>query len=110
MSDPTGTVDEVHDFLGLPRHPLRSYPATNTRRPVSALGARIARLGITDVIPSPLRRLGKRFVHRVSPPRTRTLTTKERARIHDMLRDDMIKLADHYAIDVGRWGFDREPM
>jgi hypothetical protein len=50
-------------------------------------------------------RLGRALSRFSKPAEKRRLTEKERAAIHDMLRDDMAEFGRVYGFPVGKWGF-----
>lgn len=106
---PERMLRKVYGFLGLSYHWPEQQRKTNGRQPVSALQAHAERLGISDMLPAPVRRAGKRLLHRISPPTVRTLTARQRQHVHEALEGDMARLARDYGVDVARWGFTPSP-
>ncbi len=108
-SDPRGLMLEIYEFLGLePDNLPEAYAVLNKFKGESAVEGRLRKWGVDKVwgvLPPSLKRLGKKAVHAMSPPRKRALSESERQYVHSRLAEGMANLKDEYGFDVAKWGF-----
>lgn len=106
--NPEEIVGRVFSFLGLPGCDEIDYQVYNETAQVSSLEQWFRRPGlyqIRNLIPSELRQPIRRGLRRLTGSARRELTSAERQKLRERLRDDMRQLRKHFGVDVQAWGF-----
>jgi len=110
-SNPQKVLQKIYDFLKIPRNEApREFSIHYKTETLSKFEMFLQRYSFLRkpylIIPSRLRKLGKKkFKKYADPEEKRKLTDKEKNIIYKRLVNDMKQFREEYGFDVKKWGF-----
>ncbi len=108
--DPKAVLLKVYAFLGMGDSHIPSNFGIHNKTEIDAQVERSLRSkvgGVLPFLPESVKQLGKRLLKRGRPIAKVQLTDAQRSRVHDKLRDDMLRFQEEYGFDVSDWGFSK---
>jgi hypothetical protein len=108
-ADPAAAMKHALGFLGLPGHSdLGAAAPKNVTQLQSGLERVLRKWNAQRLwahLPGSVRRRMKNVLRRAAQRQRRVLTDSERSLVREQLNPGMIRLREHYGVDVARWGF-----